>query len=223
MANDESLDETPEASDEATEGEAVGEGAEVASDLPWGWDEAGDPEQPDGDYVVEIWNDYDPSMRFVVVYTVGEDQGATEGSVAYYIIEPGKHTGLHSDNAEEIIYVSEGVGESFVSGKQVKFEPGTFIVIPRGVEHDIYAYGDADLKFLSFFTGGEVISTFQVPILPMGGTTLSSKPPKTTVVTAPIVEELDPENLPENFPFSLADLGMASDEPSESAAEEGAE
>jgi hypothetical protein len=32
---------------------------------------------------------------------------------------------------------------------------------------------------------------------------LSSKPPK------PVVQELDPSNLPENFPFTLEELGMA--------------
>ena len=73
-------------------------------------------EGEDAPHFVEVWNDYDPSMRFVAIFPVGEKQGATASSVAYYIIEPGKHTGVHSDNAEEIAFVAEGEGEVFVIG-----------------------------------------------------------------------------------------------------------
>ena len=155
-----------------------------------------------GPPAVEIWNDYDPSQRFVAVFPVGEDQGATESSVAYYIIEPGQHTGAHSDNAEEVVYVADGEGEAFVSGRVVKFNPGEFVVLAAGVEHDIYAMGAVALRFLSFFPTAEIISTFQQMIYPMGGNVVSSKPPK------PVLQELDPENLPEDFPFDLAELGL---------------
>ena len=82
-------------------------------------------------YWVEVWNDYDPSMRFVSIFPVGEREGAVASSVAYYIIEPGKHTGLHSDNVEEIVFVAEGEGEVFsiggtrrARGRQVLRLPG---------------------------------------------------------------------------------------------------
>ena len=52
-------------------------------------DETGEP----GPYFVEVWNDYDPSQRFAVIFPVGEDTGVVSSSVAYYIIEPMKHTG----------------------------------------------------------------------------------------------------------------------------------
>ena len=38
----------------------------------------------------------------------------------------------------------------------------------------------------------------------MGGNELSSKPP-----SGPVITELDPNNLPEDFPFDLAELGLA--------------
>ena len=55
------------------------------------------------------------------------------------------------------------------------------------------------------------MSTFQQVVYPLGETTVSSKPP------APVVTELDPNNLPENFPFNLDELGMGgrSEEPRE--------
>jgi quercetin dioxygenase-like cupin family protein len=160
-------------------------------------------------YWVEVWNDYDPSMRFVSIFPVGEKEGAVASSVAYYIIEPGKHTGLHSDNVEEIVFVAEGEGEVFSIGGTRKLEAGKFFVFAAGIDHDIYAHGSEAMRLLSFFPTTEIISTFQQEIYPVGGNVLSSKPP------APALTELDPNNLPENFPFSLEELGM-----SEAASEE---
>jgi quercetin dioxygenase-like cupin family protein len=169
-------------------------------------------EEEETPYYVEVWNDYDPSMRFVALFPVGEKQGAKESSVAYYIIEPGKHTGLHSDNVEEIVFVAEGEGEAFVIGGVQRLEAGKFFVFPAGIDHDLYAQGADSMRLLSFFPTTEILSTFQQAIYPMAGTVLSSKPPE---AQGPVVTELDPDNLPEDFPFSLADLGMAEEAPPE--------
>jgi len=83
-------------------------------------------------------------------------------------------------------------------------------VFQAGIDHDIYGQGAVALRLLSFFPVPEVISTFQQVVYPMGGNHLSSKPP-----TGPVITELDPNNLPEDFPFSLEELGMAEAGPQE--------
>ena len=98
-------------------------------------------EPEDFPHFVEIWNDYDPSQRFTVIFPVGEKEGAVASSVAYYIIEPGSHTGLHSDNVEEIAFVAEGEGEVFSIGNTKRLEAGKFLVFPADADHDIYARG----------------------------------------------------------------------------------
>jgi quercetin dioxygenase-like cupin family protein len=183
----------------ATDPEA--EGAAEEADAPAVGE--GEEQTP---YFVEVWNDYDPSQRFAAIFPVGEDSGAVASSVAYYIIEPGKHTGLHNDSTEEIVFVAEGEGEVFSIGNTRRLEAGNFLVFPAGVDHDVYAQGSVALRLLSFFPTPEVLSTFQQAIYPMGGNILSSKPP---AAQQPVVTELDPNNLPEDFPFDLADLGMA--------------
>jgi quercetin dioxygenase-like cupin family protein len=191
------------------DGEAQGEGVEEPAESGQGTEpETAEDEEPPP-YWVEVWNDYDPSMRFVTIFPVGEKEGAQASSVAYCIIEPGKHTGLHSDNVEEVVFVAEGEGEVFSIGATRRLEAGKFVVFPAGTDHDIYAQGSDALRLLSFFPTTEILSTFQQEIYPVGGNVLSSKPP------APVVTELDPNNLPENFPFSLEDLGMAEAEPEE--------
>jgi quercetin dioxygenase-like cupin family protein len=144
----------------------------------------------EGPPAVEVWQDYDPSQRFVAVFPVTQAQGARDSTVAYYIFEPGRHSGLHADSAEEVIYVADGVGEVFISGKQVKLEPGEFVVINAGVQHDVYAYGSVELRLLSFFPAGVVESTFQDPIMPLGTTVMSSN------LGAPVLREITVDELP---------------------------
>jgi quercetin dioxygenase-like cupin family protein len=172
---------------------------------------AGDEQQPaeDAPPAIEIWNDYDPSMRFVAVFPVREAQGAVASSVVYYILEPGRHTGLHGDNAEEVLYVFDGEGEAFVTGRQVLLAAGEFHVLPAGVDHDIYAYGDRELRFLSFYPVAVLESTFQQQIQPMGGNTLTSRP------FAPMIEELSFGDLPPDFPFDLLGGGPEDAAPEE--------
>jgi quercetin dioxygenase-like cupin family protein len=143
-----------------------------------------------GPPAVELWQDYDPSMRFVTVFPVTDKQGAAQSTVAYYIFEPGKHSGLHFDDAEEVIYVADGEGEVFVSGKQVKLEPGDFVVVNEGVQHDVYAYGDRELRLLSFFPKSVVQTTFQDPVYPMGTNEFSSN------FDQPVIREISAEELP---------------------------
>jgi quercetin dioxygenase-like cupin family protein len=147
-------------------------------------------QQQEAPPAVEVWQDYDPSQRFIAVFPLTAEHRAATSTVAYYIFEPGRHSGLHADNAEEVIYCADGVGEVFVSGKQVKLEPGEFVVINEGVQHDVYAYGSVELRLLSFFPTAVVESTFQDPIMPMGTNVMSSN------IGAPDIREITADELP---------------------------
>ena len=203
----------------ATDAEAAGDGAEereagadgvVEEAAQEGAEPGGAEAVEDFPHFVEIFNDYDPSQRFTAIFPVGEKEGATGSSVAYYIIEPGRHTGLHSDNVEEVAFVAEGEGEVFSIGVTERLEAGKFIVFPAGSEHDVYAVGSVALRVLSFFPTSEILTTFQQVVYPVAGNVVSSRPPQ------PLITELDPNNLPEDFPFDLAELGMAEEQaPSE--------
>ena len=113
---------------------------------------------------------------------------------------------------------AEGEGEVFMIGRTQKLVAGNFIVFPSGVEHDIYAHGAVALRLLSFFPTTEILSTFQQVVFPIGSNVLSSIPPKS------VVTELDPETLPQDFPFELDELGLADsgtgEEPAQGSAEE---
>ena len=116
-------------------------------------------------HFVEVWNEYDPSMRFAAIFPVGERQGATS-SILHPIIER-KHTG-HSDNAEEIAFIAEGEGEVFSIGKTERLEAGKFVVFQPGFDHDIYAQGSVCVARALALPDAEILSTFQ-QIFPVGG------------------------------------------------------
>jgi quercetin dioxygenase-like cupin family protein len=186
------------------EGAAAEQRAADAEEQAAGGGEAGG-ETP-APHFVELWNDYDPSQRFAVIFPVSPDMGAKTSSVAYYIIEPGRHTGVHSDNAEEVVFITEGQGEVFTLGRVEPLEAGKFVVFPSGVEHDVYAHGGVALRLLSFYPVPEMVTTFQQVIFPMGSNTLSSSTP-----TAPV--EVEGDAVPEDFPFDLGELEAAEREP----------
>jgi quercetin dioxygenase-like cupin family protein len=142
----------------------------------------------------EAWNDYDPSMRFIMAYPLSAAQGTESGTITYFACEPGQHSGLHADSAEELIYVMDGEGEVFVSGVQKRLEAGNFLHIPTGVQHDVYAYGDVALRLLSFFPSARVESTFTEVLLPFGDHTLASDMPLPQAM--PQLEEISFDDLP---------------------------
>ena len=165
--------------------------------------EVGSEEPEDFPHFIEIWNDYDPSQRFTShLPRRREGRRGRRARSPTTSSSPGSHTGLHNDNVEEIAFVAEGEGEVFSIGDTQQLEPGKFFVFPAGADHDIYARGSVAIRLLSFFPTTEIVSTFQQAVYPLGETTVSSKPPP------PVVTELDPNNLPEDFPFTLDELGM---------------
>ncbi len=149
----------------------------------------------------EAWNDYDPSMRFITAFPMSAAQGTESSTVAYYEFEPGRHSGLHTDSAEEVIYVADGEGEVFISGRQERLEAGSFVFVGATVPHDIYAYGDVPLRLLSFFPSARVESTFEELLLPFHDYVIASDMP-----IAPQVQEISLDDLP---PELAGDMGWA--------------
>ena len=188
MADEQATDPEPEAGDAVTEqaaDEAVPqEGVQLEDDA-------------DIPHFVEAWSTYDPSLRFTALFPLTSPKGATESCAAYYIIEPGRHSGLHSDNAEEIVFVTEGIGEVYIMGGSRKLEAGQFHVFPAGVPHDVYAHGGSALRILSFFPTSEIVSTYQETMFPMGTPVLTSRRP------GPVVVDFGPDGAPDNVPAAI--------------------
>lgn len=53
---------------------------------------------------------------------------------------------------EEILYVLSGKGNMYFNGEPEALTPGTFMLVPKGVEHSLEAVGDEDLKVFYVFS-----------------------------------------------------------------------
>jgi quercetin dioxygenase-like cupin family protein len=176
----------------------------------------------------EAWNDYDPSMRFITAFPMTAAHGTTNSTIAYYEFEPGRHSGLHADNAEELIYVVDGEGEVFVSGRQERLEAGGFAFIGEGIQHDVYAYGDRPLRLLSFFPVARVESKFEEMLLPFADHVVSSDMPPAPQVQEITFDDLPPELAEDMMGYESPFFGpeaeaAAAEAAAEIAAEEAAE
>ena len=69
------------------------------------------------------------------------------------VFPAGKHAPAHvHDAAEEILYVLSGRGKMYFDGTPETIEPGTFMLVKRGVEHSLEADAGEDLKVFYVFS-----------------------------------------------------------------------
>lgn len=119
--------------------------------------------------LVQVWWDSDPdSARLRVTFPINKAVGSEESAVVYFEIEPGNRLPLHTDSAEEVLYVVAGEGEATVGEERGRVVAGDLAVVPSMVPHGIANTGDETLKVVGFFTASEIASTFDEPLQPMG-------------------------------------------------------
>ncbi len=119
--------------------------------------------------LVQVWWDSDPDRaRLRVTFPINKAVGSEESAVVYFEIEPGNRLPLHTDSAEEILYIVAGEGEATVGEERGRVVAGDLAVVPSMVPHGIANTGDETLKVVGFFTASEIVSTFDEPLQPMG-------------------------------------------------------
>ena len=60
--------------------------------------------------LVDISSETDETRRIRVDFPISSVAGAASTAVVYFELEPGEHTGMHTDSAEEIVLVLSGQG-----------------------------------------------------------------------------------------------------------------
>jgi mannose-6-phosphate isomerase-like protein (cupin superfamily) len=80
--------------------------------------------------------------------------GTDRSQVATMVIPPGASTGgpnnRHS-SSDQWLYVLSGHGEATVNGKEIRFQPGTLLLIESGETHEIRNPGDEPLETLNIY------------------------------------------------------------------------
>jgi quercetin dioxygenase-like cupin family protein len=119
--------------------------------------------------LTQVWFDSDPDQaRVRVTFPINKWAGADGSAVVYFEIEPGDHLPLHTDSAEEILYLVAGEAEATVGDERGRLAAGDLAVVPAMAPHGLVNVGDETVKVVGFFSESEITSSFDEPIQPFG-------------------------------------------------------
>jgi quercetin dioxygenase-like cupin family protein len=93
----------------------------------------------------------------------------TEGSaVVYFELEPSKSLAIHTDSAEETLYIVSGTARAHLGDETGYVKAGDLVVIPALVPHGLDNIGDDTVRVVGFFNAREIESVFGEEMQPMG-------------------------------------------------------
>jgi quercetin dioxygenase-like cupin family protein len=130
--------------------------------------------------MMEGWSTSDATRHARFKFPIFSQTGAKSSAVVYFEVDPGKHLGMHTDSAEEILFIAAGRGEGIIGDQRAAVERGSLVLIPAMVPHDVVNTGIETLEVVGFFSSATVVSVFEDPFAPFGkqvvGTPLPDEP-----------------------------------------------
>lgn len=131
--------------------------------------------------LMQVWFDSEPdSARVRVTFPINKWAGSRDSAAVYFEIEPGDRLPLHTDSAEEILYLVAGEAEAEVGDERGRLAKGDLAVIPAMVPHGLVNVGDETVKVVGFFSESEITSSFDEPIQPIGSAVVVQGAPAPT-------------------------------------------
>ncbi len=130
--------------------------------------------------LMEFWYEDDPTMRVKANFPFYVGTGTKNTAVVYFELEPGHRLGTHTDSAEEILLILQGMAEVSLGDEQGRLSAGEMAVVPAMVPHGLRNVGEETVRVVEFFSSNVVLSTFDQPMEPLG---------QRAVGTPPVLEE----------------------------------
>lgn len=81
----------------------------------------------------------------------GEKRGAIDFPVETTKVEQGSTTGCRQSRVEQVLLVVAGTAKALIGGEEKELMPGSTVLIPRKVPHEIRNIGDGALRLLRAF------------------------------------------------------------------------
>ena len=128
--------------------------------------------------LVDISSETDETRQLRVDFPISSVGGAASTSVVYFELEPGQHTGMHTDSAEEIVLVLSGRAEAIVGDERGELSAGGLGLVPALVPHDVRNVGEETVRVVGFFSSGIVVSVFDDPMMPAGTRVVGTPQPE---------------------------------------------
>ena len=89
----------------------------------------------------------------------GSADGLQQLSMWRQTLAPGGATPPHSHDCDELVLCLSGWGEVHIEGQAHRFGPDSTIVLPKGLQHQIFNTGPAPMETVGVF-GGTPVGTF---------------------------------------------------------------
>ena len=134
--------------------------------------------------LAEITSETDDTRQMRVDFPISSIAGAASTAVVYFELEPGEHTGMHTDSAEEIVLVLSGRAEAIVGDERGELSTGGLGLVPALVPHDVRNIGDETVRVVGFFSSATVVSVFDDALLPAGTRVVGTPLPEADAVAA---------------------------------------
>jgi quercetin dioxygenase-like cupin family protein len=126
--------------------------------------------------MMELWYEDDPTMRVRANFPFYLGTGTKSSAVVYFELEPGFRLGTHTDSAEEILLILQGDAEATVGEESGRVSAGEMAVVPAMVPHSVRNVGEDTVLVVGFFSSNVVVSTFDQPMMPLGGRVKGTPP-----------------------------------------------
>ena len=134
--------------------------------------------------LIAVHSDTDETRNLRFDFPISSAAGAASTSVVYFELEPGEHTGMHTDSAEETVLVLAGRVEATVGDESGELSAGGIGLVPALVPHDVRNIGDETVRVVGFFTSNVVVSVFEDAMMPVGRHVVGSPQPQEIDVVA---------------------------------------
>jgi quercetin dioxygenase-like cupin family protein len=134
--------------------------------------------------LIEGWSENDSTRRARFNFPIFNLTGALNTAVVYFEVDPGQHLGMHTDSAEEVLYIVSGTAEAIVGDESGEIGSGSLALVPAMVPHDIVNAGDETVRVIGFFSSSTVVSVFDDPFAPIGRRVVGTPVPEESEVVA---------------------------------------
>jgi quercetin dioxygenase-like cupin family protein len=119
--------------------------------------------------MTDAWIEGDESARWRSTPGHGPGEGAKASGSSILEVEPGCRLPRHTDSAEETIAVVSGTAAVTVGGETAEVRAGGVALVPECVPHEVRSTGDETLRFVAFYAGTDVTTTYEDDVQPDGG------------------------------------------------------
>jgi quercetin dioxygenase-like cupin family protein len=135
--------------------------------------------------LLEVGSETDETRRIRFDFPLSSLAGSASTAVVYFELDPGEHTGMHTDSAEEVVLILSGTAEATVGDERGVLTAGGIGLVPALVPHDVRNVGDETVRVVGFFSSSTVVSVFDDPFTPFGRTVVGTPvPEEVAAVTA---------------------------------------